>query len=275
VNEDYSMKMLIGKYGWSVGLGIFAIGFLISCSTVPQTGRSSLNLVGSGQETQLGLQAFEEIKKQEKISTNPELNAMLQRVGKRIAAVADPDIPDSQWEFILFENKTPNAFALPGGKVGVHTGILEITKNEAGLATVLSHEVGHVAAHHARERMSQNVLASVGAAGLSIGLSKKDPRTQQLALMAFGAGSTLGVLLPYSRLHESEADRIGLIYMAKAGYNPEEAVAFWERFRDYNRKQGGRPPVFLSTHPTDEKRIEDLRNYLPEARVYYKTSGRR
>jgi len=269
------MKIFLQRF-WKVGIfAILILGTLVACYTVPQTGRSSLNVIGSGQEHSLGVASFEEIKKHEKESTNQEQVALVQKVGRRIASVADQDIPNAKWEFVLFENKEPNAFALPGGKVGVFTGILEITKNEAGLATVLGHEIGHVAARHGAERMSQQMVATGLATGLAIGLSKEDRQTRQLAMVAFGLGSTVGVLLPYSRLQESESDHIGVIYMAKAGYDPRESVNFWRRFRDYNMKKGGKPPPFLSTHPADEKRIQDLEKIIPEAEVYYKTSGRK
>lgn len=269
------MKKFISIHGKAIFLLGFALISLVACYTVPETGRSSLNFVGADEERHLGVQAFDEVKHKEKVSTNPEYNAMVQRVGSRIAAVADPDIPNSQWEFVVFENSEPNAFALPGGKVGVYTGIFQITQNDAGLATVLGHEIGHVAARHGAERMSQQTLAGIGAAGLSVALSKQGSSTRQFALLAFGAGSTIGVLLPYSRLQESEADHIGLLYMAKAGYNPQEAVNFWTRFRDFNKKKGGSTPGFLSTHPTDDKRIADLQRYLPEADGFYRTSGKK
>ncbi|MBI4027348.1 MAG: M48 family metallopeptidase [Verrucomicrobia bacterium] len=245
-----------------------------ACYTVPQTGRSAFNIIGPGEEIHLGVSAFDEIKKKEKLSTDTNHIEMVQRVGKRIAESADRDIPNAKWEFVLFENKEPNAFALPGGKVGVYTGILEITKDDAGLAAVMGHEVAHVAARHGAERMSQQLALAGLATGLSIGLSQEDKNTQYLAMIGFGLATTLGAVLPHSRMQESEADRIGLTYMAKAGYPPQEAVAFWQRFREYNQKKGGAPPAFLSTHPTDEKRIADLQKLVPEAEVYYKTSGR-
>lgn len=256
---------------------ILAALALSACSTVPQTGRSALRLVGEGEETRMGISAFEEMKKKQKVSADAGAIAMVQRVGQRIAAVANPDIPNANWEFVLFEDSEPNAFALPGGKVGVHTGILPITKTDAGLAAVLGHEIGHVAAHHGAERMSQQMAAGILGAGVSIGLgvSGQSRNVQQAASIAFGVGVPLAYILPHSRLQESEADRIGLTYMAKAGYDPKEAIAFWERFRDFNAKKGGRPPEFLSTHPADERRISDLKlKWLPEAEVYYQTSGK-
>jgi predicted Zn-dependent protease len=261
-----------------IGLALAGILLVcVSCYTVPQTGRQTMNFISIGTETSLGLQAFDEIKRKEKVSANAAQIAALQRVGTRIAAVANPDIPNAKWEFVLFENKEHNAFALPGGKVGIYTGILEITQDDDGLATVLSHEIAHVAARHGAERMSEQLaLAGLGA-GLAIGLeaSGESRRTRDLSLIAFGVATTVGAVLPHSRLQESEADRIGLIYMAKAGYPPKSAVAFWQRFMEFNRKRGGRPPAFLSTHPTDERRIADLQRLLPEAEVYYQTSGRK
>jgi metalloendopeptidase OMA1, mitochondrial len=265
----------LSRYIMKVGLVLFLIGtsiFVISCYTVPETGRSGFNVVGSAEELRLGLSAFDEIKRKEKEVTGTADAAMVQRVGRRIANIADKNIPNARWEFVLFENDEANAFALPGGKVGVYTGILPVTKSEAGLATVLSHEIAHVAAHHAGERISQQmVLSGVGtAAAIGFGESKY----RQAILMGLGIGGTLGVALPFSRMQESEADRIGLMWMARAGYPPQEAVEFWKRFQEYNQKKGGGPPVFLSTHPADNKRIQDLQNLVPEAEVYYKTSGK-
>ncbi|MDD2710139.1 MAG: M48 family metallopeptidase [Verrucomicrobiae bacterium] len=248
---------------------------LAACYTVPQTGRKAFNVVSPETEIKLGLKSFEEIKHLEHISSNAVQIAAIKRVGEQIAAVANPDIPNAKWEFVLFESKEPNAFALPGGKVGVYTGILPITMNDGGLAAVIGHEVAHVAARHGAERISEQMAMAGLATGLAIGLSGEDSRTRNLALLGFGVATTVGAVLPHSRLQEREADRIGLTYMAKAGYDPKEAVAFWQRFMEYNRKQGGRPPAFLSTHPTDESRIASLQSLLPEAEVYYQTSGRR
>ncbi|MCC7519289.1 MAG: M48 family metallopeptidase [Verrucomicrobiae bacterium] len=255
--------------GASLAWAILAALLLAACYTVPKTGRSSFNFISAGEETQLGLSSFEEIKRQEKISADPAGNILVQRVGQRIAAAAAEDISIAKWEFVLFENAEPNAFALPGGKVGIYTGILPITRDDAGLAAVMGHEVAHVAARHGGERISQQLALAGLATGLAISLQKQDPGVRNLVLVGFGVGTTLAAVLPHSRMQEGEADRIGLIYMAKAGYPPEEAVAFWERFAEYNRKRGGRPPAFLSTHPTDEKRIADLRAEVPEARRYY------
>jgi predicted Zn-dependent protease len=245
-----------------VGLG------LTGCATVPVTGRSQLRLVSTEQEMQLGLASFEQMKKEVPISRDPAANALVQRVGQRIAAVAQSDLPNAQWEFVVFQSDEPNAFCLPGGKIGVYTGILPITRDEEGLATVIGHEVAHAAAHHGSERMSQSMALQVGEQVLGASVAGLDPRTQAAAAVAYGLGSQLGVLLPYSRRDETEADHIGLIYMARAGYNPESALEFWQRFAAATASQGG-PPWFLRTHPLTEDRIENLRKEMPRARSEY------
>lgn len=251
-------------------LTIVCIVLLFSnCATVPETGRTQLILLTPSEELQLGISSFEKIKKETPISKDPAINALVQKVGKRIAAVAN--LPGAQWEFVVFESKEANAFCLPGGKVGVYTGILPITKNEAGLATVIGHEVAHAVARHGSERISQALVVQAGGSLLGRALSSSDPRAQSALLLAYGIGATVGVELPHSRMQESEADHIGLIYMARAGYNPEEAIAFWQRFAEYNKARGGsNMPAFLRTHPLDEKRIEQLKSWLPEAKAQYR-----
>jgi predicted Zn-dependent protease len=256
---------------------LVALIFLSACSTVPVTGRKELNLVSEGQETQLGLSSFNQLKTNTPISKDPDANAMVQRVGQRIAQVASKDLPNAQWEFVVFDSKEANAFCLPGGKVGVYTGILPITKDDAGLATVLGHEIGHAVAHHGAERMSQAELSQgVGSmAGAAIG-SSSYAQYQSLFMAAYGIGSQVGYELPHSRKQESEADHIGLIYMARAGYDPAAAIDFWERFAAYNKEQGGGQSSFLSkflsTHPVDEQRIADLKRLLPEAQAEFAKS---
>jgi len=238
------------------------------CSTVPITGRTQLNLISAEKETQLGLSSFDQLKKDTPINHDPAVNNLVQRVGKRIAAVAGKDLPDAQWEFVVFESKEANAFCLPGGKVGVYTGILPITRDDAGLATVLGHEVGHAVAHHGAERMSEAMLIQTGGELLGASVSSADARWQQITLLAYGAGTQLGRELPHSRAQESEADHIGLIYMARAGYDPQAAVDFWQRFAQYNQQHGGSNSAlagFLSTHPLDQTRIQQLQKWLPEA----------
>lgn len=254
--------------------GLTAVLFLTSgCRTVSETGRKQLNLVPAEQELQLGLTAFDEMKKELPVSRDTEKAAMVSRVGTRIAAQAAKDLPNAQWEFVLFDSPEANAFCLPGGKVGVFTGLLPIAKNEAGLATVIGHEVAHAAAHHGSERMSRQMLIQgIGQLG---GAAIQNPQVQQLALMAYGGIATVGLELPHSREQESEADHIGLMYMARSGYDPAEAIEFWKRFSAANGGQSG-PPAFLRTHPLDTKRIADLQALLPDARAEYqraKTGG--
>lgn len=241
------------------------------CGTVPVTGRSQLTLLTPGEEMQLGLASFEQMKKGTPISKDAAANALLQKVGKRIAAVAGPDMPQAQWEFVVFDSKEANAFCLPGGKVGVYTGILPITKDEAGLATVIGHEVAHAVARHGGERVSEAIIIQGLGSVLGAGLSKADPAWQAVGATAYGVTTTLGRELPHSRTQESEADQIGLIYMARAGYDPEAAVQFWQRFAVYNQ-QGASTPAFLRTHPTDETRIRQLREWIPRAKVEYEKS---
>ena len=179
------------------------------------------------------------------------------------------DQPDFQWEFKLIESEQVNAFCLPGGKIAVYTGILPIMKNEAGMAMVMGHEVAHATSRHGGERMSQHMTAAVLQEALAYGLRDASPLTQKAALEAFGIGSKVGVLLPYSRTHELEADQIGLIFAAEAGYDPREAVRLWTRMKEAKKK---RPPEFLSTHPHEENRIEELQEDMAKAlEVYEKT----
>jgi predicted Zn-dependent protease len=246
-----------------------SIFILTGCATVPVTGRHQLSLVSAGQEMQLGLSSFDQLKKETPINHDPAINDRVQRVGKRIAAVAGKDLPNAQWEFVVFESTEANAFCLPGGKVGVYTGILPVTKDDAGLATVIGHEVGHAVAHHGAERMSEAMVIQTGGQLLGTSISAADPRWQEITLLAYGAGTKLGRELPHSRAQESEADHIGIIYMARAGYDPKAAVEFWQRFSDYNQQHGGgkNSPLagFLSTHPLDQTRIQQLQKWLPEA----------
>ncbi len=256
------MKIVCRRFTrWFCLLTVASLG-LTGCSTVPVTGRRQLNLVSAEQEMQLGLQSFEQMKQEVPISKDPAANALVKQVGERIAAVAD--LPGAKWEFVVFDSKEANAFCLPGGKIGVYTGILPITKDADGLATVLGHEVAHAVAHHSGERMSQGIALETVGQGLGSALS--DNKYQSLVMGLYGVGSQVGVLLPYSRKQESEADHIGLIYMARAGYNPEAAVNFWERFAEFNRQSGSGTPWFLRTHPLDEARIEQLKSWMPEAK---------
>jgi predicted Zn-dependent protease len=241
---------------------------IVSCSTVPGTGRRQLNLLSPAEEMQLGLTSFEKMKRELPMSKDPAANALVQKVGRRISAVAP--LPKAQWEFVVFESKEVNAFCLPGGKVGVYTGILPITQDESRLAAVIGHEVAHAVARHGGERLSVALgLAGIGAV---LDSATQERRWHNAAVQVYGIGSAVGAALPHSRLQESEADHLGLLYMARAGYNPEEAVNFWERFADYNRQRGGGQGLwFLRTHPVDETRIRQLKEWLPEAKAQFRT----
>lgn len=239
-----------------------------ACQSVPYTKRSQLVLVSAGEEAALGDSAYKDALSKAKLSSDTGATAMVRRVGERIAVAADK--PDFKWEFNLIDDpKTVNAWCLPGGKVAVYSGILPVTQDEDGLAVVMGHEIAHALARHGSERMSQGLLAQLGGVALGVAMASKPAETQQLAQQAYGAGATVGVLLPYSRAQESEADHIGLILMAKAGYEPGAAVPFWRRMA---QASGGKDstPEFLRTHPADDKRIAEIERNLPEARGYLK-----
>ena len=247
-----------------------AVATLTACTTAPETGRPQLILIDPAQETNLGFQAFRDMKRKKPIVTSGSQAKQLQRAGKRIAAVVK--VPQAQWEFVLFKDPdSANAFALPGGKVGVYTGILPITKNEAGLATVIAHEIAHVTTRHGAERMSQSMLIDVGGSVLSSAVGKgAGGFSHNVIMQAYSLGTAVGIALPYSRKQESEADHVGLLYMARAGYDPRQAVAFWQRFAEYGRKRGSERLEFLSTHPLDKIRIVALKRLMPEALQEYK-----
>ena len=243
---------------------IILSGLVISaCTTTPVSNRSALILIPKSQEISLGIQSYNEILKREKESEDTQLNQIIRRVGQRIASVSD--MPKLEWEIKLIESDQKNAFALPGGKIAIYTGILSIAKNEAGLATVMSHEIAHVIARHGAQRMTQQMLLQ--GAMIGAGLSMKNSTQKNIVLSALGVGVLYGFTLPFSRLHESEADQIGLIYMAKAGYDPNEAINFWQRFGQV--KGGKGPPEWASTHPADATRIKGLRSYLSRAKYHY------
>lgn len=246
-------------------IALLVCGLVYACATTPVSEKQALILVPFAQEVSLGEQAFEEILQKEALSTNRKLSAMVEKVGRRIAR--ETSMADLDWEFKLFESQQMNAFALPGGKVGVYTGILQVCANEAGLAAVLGHEIAHAVARHGAQRMSQQILVTGALAATSVSLANNKDR--RLILGALGVGTLYGVSLPFSRSNESEADEIGVVYMARAGYDPQEAMRFWQRFS--NMKQGAQTPEFLSTHPADERRIHDIEKLLPNAMKVYRT----
>jgi predicted Zn-dependent protease len=250
--------------------------FVLSCQTVPITGRQQLSIVPSGTLMTMSFNEYNDfLKKHEIITGTPEAQ-MVGRVGRRVQRAveryfAEQNMSDHlsgyQWEFNLVKDDAVNAWCMPGGKVVVYTGILPAAEGEDGLAVVMGHEISHAIAKHGNERMSQGLVTQMGGVALSVALAEKSKETQDLFLTAFGVGSQVGILLPYSRLQESEADRLGLIFMAMAGYDPREAVGFWKRM---SAGKKGAPPEFLSTHPADKKRIADIEALLPEAMGYYK-----
>lgn len=255
-----------------------ALLLLVSCSTVPITERRQLDLVPA--ETMLPL-SFDQYRQflaeHEVVENTPEADAV-KRTGARIQKaveryLAENNLSDRlkgyEWEFNLIDDPQANAWAMPGGKVAIYTGILPLTMDENGLAVVMGHEIAHAVANHGDERMSQGLLAQLGGLALSAAISQKPAETQQLFMAAYGAGAQIGVLLPFSRLQESEADHLGLIFMAMAGYDPHGAVPFWQRMMESH--DGGRSPELLSTHPADRKRIENIQKLIPEAMKYYRT----
>jgi len=266
---------------WRSLAGLVAAIYLLlqfqGCAEVPITHRKGLHLVPETQLLSMSLQQYDDVLKKSKLSSDTQKVDMVRRAGNRIAKAAEAFLADTgqqgmiknyKWEFNLIEdNKTVNAWVMPGGKAAVYTGILPYTQNETGLAVVLGHEVAHALADHGNERMSEALIANMGGMALSVALSQQPQETQQLFMAVYGVGANVGFLLPYSRLHESEADRIGLTLMARAGYDPREAIPFWERMSKQEGKS--RPPEFLSTHPATETRITDIKKYLPEALPYY------
>jgi metalloendopeptidase OMA1, mitochondrial len=242
---------------------------LAACETVPYTGRSQLNFLPEGSELEMGRQAYAEVLRQSAINRDPVANGQLEGVGRRIAAATGRT--DFQWRFTLIESPQANAFCLPGGQVAVYAGILPITHDEAGLAVVLGHEISHAIAHHGAERVSQSLLIQTGLAATQLALANRDPATVRQVTSLLGAGAAVGVLLPWSRAQESEADHLGLIFMAKAGYDPHAAVAFWQRMMQ--AAKGQRPPEFLSDHPSDETRVRQIEAWIPEAMGYYQPAS--
>ncbi len=259
-------------------VAILIISAVYACSKVPVTGRKQINLVSDSEMNSMSLTSYNEFLTENKgkvLSSGPEV-VMVKRVGANIAkAVTEymtankmqDAIKNFQWEFNVVDDKTVNAWCMPGGKVVVYTGIMSVAKNETALAVVMGHEIAHAVAKHGSERMSQGLLQEFGGAVLSQALSQKSEVTKGLFMTAYGAGSNILGVLPFSRLQESEADKLGLIFMAMAGYNPEEAISFWQRMSAAS--QGG-TPEFLSTHPSDDTRIKQIKDFLPEALKYYK-----
>lgn len=249
---------------------------LFCCQPVPLTGRRQFRLIPDQLLTSLSFDSWQSTLQQYGTETGTPESELVQNVGTRIKNAtiqylkqenASDQLKGFQWEFSLLDDTAVNAFAMPGGKVGVFKGMLPVAQTEEGLAVVIGHEIAHVIAKHGNERMSQLLVIQLGGIALQEALEKYPQQTRDLALTAFGIGTQLGILLPFSRLHESEADRLGLIFMALAGYDPRTAVDFWQRMAELQASQP--VPEFLSTHPSYETRIEDIRKALPEALEYY------
>ena len=239
------------------------------CKTAPLTGRRQMMFYPEGTEVSMGQQSFADVVSKETPSTNSRYQQIVERVGLRIAAVCERH--DYQWETRVMASEDQNAFCLPGGKIVVYEGILPVCQNEAGLAVVMSHEVAHVLARHGGERMSQTAAVNVVQTGVGYALRNKEQVAKDLWMRAYGAGTNYGFLLPYSRKHESEADHIGVMLMAKAGYDPAEAPRFWTRFASAGKSS--KPPEFLSTHPADARRASDLEKLLPQALEGYRQAA--
>ena len=246
----------------------FFLLILTACSHSPYTGRKQLIIVSPSQEIQMGIQAQREILSHEPISHDPRLNAMVRRVGSRIARAANQ--PNYQWEFHVIKSPQMNAFCLPGGKIFVYTGLFKVVNNENELAIVLGHEVAHAIARHGAERIS---MMQLGDLAKQIALKKAGPRYQNIINQAYGIGANYGVFLPYSRKFEYEADEIGLYLAAKAGYDPRVAIEFWNKMRLMSKNMR-KPPEFASTHPSDDHRIQRLQAIMPRAVAIYNQSKR-
>lgn len=250
-----------------------------SCATVPVTGRSQLNLIPNNTMLSMSFQQYGQFLQENEVIRNTQEARMVKQVGTRIQHAVEQyfqqnnmpqELQNYQWEFNLVESEDVNAWCMPGGKVVVYSGLLPIAQNDAGLAVVMGHEIAHAVAQHGNERMSQGLLVQLGGMALSEALKSKPQKTQQLWMMAFGLGAQVGAILPYSRLHETEADHLGLIFMAMAGYDPRTAVNFWQRM---SQAGGAGVPEFLSTHPAGETRIRNIQEFMPEALQYYQGSA--
>lgn len=256
---------------------VFILTIAGGCSKVPITGRNQLAWIPSQELLQTSFQSYNQVMQESELSDNEEDARMVRMVGQNIRKaveeyMASHDMSEAlegyQWEFNLLEDDVVNAWAMPGGKVAFYEGIMPVCRNENGVAVVMGHEVAHAIAEHGNERLTHGLIQQGLGTALTVALRNEPEQTQQLALAAYGLGTTVFGILPYSRLHESEADRLGMIFMAMAGYDPREAPELWKRMAA--QSQGGQPPQFLSTHPSHETRIKDLNKWLPNAMKYYR-----
>lgn len=255
----------------------FVLLSISACTTVPITGRQQLKLIPDSELNTLAFQNYSEFLKTHQLSANQKEVLMVSNVGNNIKMAVENYLRNNgksnvingfEWEFNLVENEQVNAWAMPGGKIVFYTGIIPYCDNEQGIAVVMGHEIAHIIAGHGNERMSQGLLAQLGGMAFSAALEKKPEQTQNIFLSAYGLGAQIGVLLPFSRIHEKEADRLGLIFMTMAGYDPYAAPEFWKRMTESSK--GKEPPEFLSTHPSNTTRITELEAAISEALTYKK-----
>jgi predicted Zn-dependent protease len=257
-----------------ISFGIIVL-MAVQCATVPLTGRKQFSIIPASQILGLGTESYTQILKENKISSNSQYVNSVKTVGRNISGAVERYFASKNmsdllkgyaWEYNVLQSKEVNAFCLPGGKIAFYEGIMPVCIDDNGVAVVMSHEVSHAIANHGSERMSEQMAVQLGGMALDAALQQKPDATRQIALAAFGAGTTVGVLLPFSRTQESEADELGLYFMAMAGYDPSKAVEFWQRMMDQSK---GAPPEFLSTHPSDQTRISDLKKHMNKAMQFY------
>ena len=257
-------------------LFITALFLISACKTVPLTGRRQVSLIPGAQMNSMAVDQYQQVLSSSKVLKGTKDANRVQRVGDRISKAVEQYLVENghaemvkefSWEFNLIDEDVANAWCMPGGKVAFYTGIMDICKDERGIAVVMGHEIAHAVARHGSERMSQGLMQQAGGVALAVALKDKPQETQALYMAAYGIGSQYGAMLPFSRLHESEADKIGLYFMSMAGYDPAEAPRFWERMAAASG--GGAPPEFLSTHPSHKTRIEELNKNMKKAQEYY------
>jgi len=258
---------------------ILLLVFGFSCAIVPLTGRKQFAFIPLEQMMSLSADSYSQVLKESKLSTNQKYNTSVRNVGQNVTVAVrqylrnnkmEADIEGYQWQYNVIVSEELNAWCMPGGQIAFYEGIMPVCQDDNGVAVVMGHEIAHAIARHGNERMSQQLVIQMGGMALTEAIKSQKETTQQLALLAFGVGSTLGVILPYSRTHESEADEMGLYFMAMAGYDPRAAPALWERM--LAKSGGARPPEFLSTHPDPANRINNLNRIMPKAMEYYRAS---
>jgi len=249
--------------------------FLLSCATVPMTGRKQFVAIPSSQMISLSAESYAQVLSEAQLSDNTEYVNTVREVGKRLTAAVESYLKQNnmqsategyEWQYNVLKSEELNAWCMPGGQIAFYEGILPVCQDENGIAVVMGHEIAHAVAQHGNERMSQQLALQMGGMALSEALKTQKQETLDLAMLAFGVGAQVGVMLPYSRTHESEADELGLYFMAMAGYNPQTAPDFWKRME---AKSSARPPEFLSTHPDPANRIDHLKQVMPKAMEYY------